>query len=368
MTASFTHYGWQLSYFSGKTRSYLHYKGIPFVDQPVDLPTLMLRIRQKTGAVVMPVLVTPEREWIQDTSVIIDRMEARFPARPVLPQTPVQRFASYVLEVWGDEFWIPAAMHTRWSHPENLSLFRGDAGKALLPWAPAFLQQRAAGIPVQEMQKHLPGVGVVPAQFAVLDRWINQTLDRLDAHFAQHDFLLGARPTLGDFSLYGPLYGHLGRDPWPKRELIAPRVHVRAWIERMANAAASAGQALQGEDEIPASLAPVFKAIFAELLPMIDGINRQVRAALPGIAAAKALPRGLADVEFPLGNGSFRRAALPYTLWMVQRTLDVYRQMLPGEQRAVRHWLALMGGEHWLALDIPRLRRVGLRVAAEVSV
>ncbi|MBK6559245.1 MAG: glutathione S-transferase C-terminal domain-containing protein [Comamonadaceae bacterium] len=38
-------------------------------------------------------------------------------------------------------------------------------------------------------------------------------LDLLDAHFAQHRFLFGERPTLGDFGLVGSMYGHLGRDP-----------------------------------------------------------------------------------------------------------------------------------------------------------
>ncbi|MBK6559244.1 MAG: hypothetical protein IPG16_19255 [Comamonadaceae bacterium] len=37
------------------------------------------------------------------------------------------------MEAWGDEWWIPMAMHTRWTYPENYALFEREAGSALLP-------------------------------------------------------------------------------------------------------------------------------------------------------------------------------------------------------------------------------------------
>lgn len=366
MSAVFTLYGWELSYFSAKARCYLRYKRVPFVEKPVDLPTLTLRIPEKTGAVVMPVVVTPEGEWIQDTSVIIDRLEERFPARAVVPATPVRRFVSYVLEAWGDEWWIPFAMHTRWSHPENAVLFEREAGAGLLPWAPAFVQRRVARIPMQSMRRHLPGLGVEPAQLPVLDAWLEGMLDLLDTHFAALPFLLGHRPSLGDFALVGPLYAHLGRDPWSKRALIAPRRHLRAWIDRMlALPNGGDGDWLAG-DAIPETLVPVLRAVFREFTPLLAETSRAVRAALPSLPPGKALPRGLGPVAYPVGAGTHRRAALPYVLWMVQRSLDVFGWMDGGEQAAVRSALSGLGGTPWLELDIPRLRRVGLRVAPEV--
>ena len=124
-------YGWQLSYYTGKLRSYLRYKGIPFDEREVDLLTLVWRIKRKTGEVVMPVLVTPEGEWLQDTSAIIDRLELQQPQPAIAPAGPVQRFASSLLEAWGDEWWVPIAMHTRWSYAENYALFEREAGHSL---------------------------------------------------------------------------------------------------------------------------------------------------------------------------------------------------------------------------------------------
>lgn len=366
MRTKYTLYGWHLSYFTGKVLCYLRYKQVPFVLQPVNLYTLTRRIKHKTGAVVMPVVVTPQGQWIQDSSVIIDHIEAQLAQPSIIPAMPIQRFCAYLIEAWGDEWWVPVAMHTRWSYPENYALFESEAGPALLPGLPGFLQRHAVRQVANKLRSMLPLVGVRPAQFAVLDRWTDHMLDLLDAHFAQLPFLLGARPTLADFGLVGSMYGHLGRDPWPARELVAKRPHLHAWISRMADPQPlPAGATLLPQDQIAPTLLPVLRALCTEFLPLLEGINVQVKDTLARLPLGKTLPRSLKDVEVPMGDGRFCRAALPYTLWMAQRTLDVYHAMNPAEQVQVRDWLSLLGGERLLTLDIPRLQRQGLRVRPE---
>ena len=66
-----------------------------------------------------------------------------------------------------------------------------------------------------------------------------------------------------------------------------------------------------------------------------------------------------------MGQGRFIRAALPYSLWMAQRTLDAFARMSPLEQAQVRQWLRTLGGERLLDLDIPRLSIHGVRVALD---
>lgn len=361
---AFVLYGWHLSYFAGKARCYLRYKGIPFVDQDVDMFTLTRRIKRKTGEVVMPVLRTPQDEWIQDTSLIIDRMEAAFPSRSVVPDTPVQKCVAYLLEAWGDEWWIPIAMHTRWSYAENYALFEKEAGASLLPGFPKWMQRKAVAYVANNLRGMLHRVGVRPEQYTVMNNWTAHMCDLLDAHFAEVPYLLGARPTLADFSLVGTMYGHLGRDPWPARELIAPRQNLRSWIDRMASPTphADSGELLEG-DAIPPTLEPVLRAIFAQFVPLVEGIADQVHERLDGWPPGKALPRSLADVEIPLDSTTtFRRAAIPYTLWMAQRALDVYKGMPADDQTRVADALRPWGGDRFLALRIPRLHRQGLRV------
>ena len=361
-------YGWQLSYYTGKLLSYLRYKGIPFDEREVDLLTLVWRIKRETGEVVMPVLVTPEGEWLQDTSAIIDRLELQQPQPAIAPAGPVQRFASSLLEAWGDEWWVPIAMHTRWSYAENYAMFEREAGHSLMPRAPAWLQRRVVARMANSLRGYLGAVGVRAEQLPLLDGWTRQMLDLLEAHFAQHPYLLGERPSLGDFGLAGPMVAHLGRDLWPARELIAPRPQLRAWIARMTEPApppppTSPGTGWLADDAIAPTLAPVLRLLLQSFVPLLAGINQQVQALRPGWPAGQPLPRALGDVAVPLGDGVFRRAAIPYTLWMAQRPLDLFAALPAGDQARVRRWLAALDGEGLLALDLPRLRRVGLRVA-----
>ncbi len=363
MSKPFVLYGWQLSYFTGKTRCYLSYKGVPYVEKPIDMYTFSVRAKKKTGAAVMPVIVTPQREWIGDSSIIIDRLEPLFPERPVVPATPRQRLAAHLLEMWFDEWWIPIGMHTRWSYPENYPLFEREAGRDLLPRFPRFLQNRAAAYAANAMRRYQRTVGFIPEQHGLLNRWTDQMLDHLDRHFASTPFLLGAQPSLGDFGLAGPMVGHLGRDPWPKRNLVEPRRNLHAWLGRMREPASRAGSLLP-DDQLPESLNPVFASIFHEFLPMLEGILAETKKYLAEHPVNGVMPRSLGFIDFPMGPGRFRRRALPYTLWMVQRMLDVYRRMTPQEQAIAASWLDSQGGGRLLSLDIPRLKLVGLQVAA----
>lgn len=357
-------YGWHLSYFTGKARCYLKYKRIPFVDQEVNLPTLMWRIPRKTGVRVMPVLRTPDNDWIQDTHLITDHIEAQVSDRAVVPGTPWQRWVATLLEAWADEWWVPIAMHTRWSYPENYALFQHDAGRALLPGFPRFIQRKAVDFVAGHLRAMLPAVGIRPEQNAVLEAWAHAMMARLDTHFAAHSYLLGGRPTLADFGLVGTMYGHLGRDPWPKREMVARYPHLRAWIQRMDNPPDRRMGALFPDDELPPTLLPILKQVVQECIPWFDGIAAEVERLLaerPGrFTPGKPLPRKLGDVTLHTAQGSFKRAALPFTLWLAQRPRDAYDAMDAADQARVRARLEDLGGLALLEQDWPRLARHGL--------
>ncbi len=361
---TYTLYGWHLSYFSGKTRAYLRYKGIPFVDKNVDAYTLMKRIPAKTGATVMPVVVTPKGEWLQDTTYIMEVLEQRHPEQPVVPTTPVQRIAAELIEAWADEWWIPTAMHYRWSYPENYALFRNDAGRGLLPWAPTPLRNRLADYAANKMRGYLGDVGVIPEQLAQLENWTVSMLDALERHFSAHDYLFGGAPTMADFALVGPLYGHLGRDPAPLRDLVQPRPAVQAWIHRVHDGKPATGTLL-ADDAIPATLAPLWESVFHEFIPMVHAIRDATQEALATLPPSRPrLPRALGRIEFPMAGQRFTRNAIPYILWMLQRVQGHYRNLSATEQAAVQDWLNSQNASGTLDTDLgPPLVRKGLHVA-----
>ncbi len=352
-------YAAQCSWFSAKVRSYLLHKRIPFTERIPTAWQYKVTLTRRTGGAAVPAIVTPEGRWIGDSSAIIDFLEQRHPSRPILPQAPVARVAAHLVEMWADEFWYPCAMWTRWFHDENYTVFEEELGPGFLPHAPAFLQAFAVRQTADMLRSYLPKLGVTREQAAAIEHWTALQLDALEAHFRQHAFLLGAAPTLADYGLMGPLYPHLGRDPWSRRELIEPRPALEAWIERMNRPLPH--EDLELSEELPESLTPILRGLLAEMLPYIERVVAELRRAAPH-ADGKPLPRFLGPVTHPYADARLTRSAMVYVLWMVQRTLDAIAQMASQDQETVRTWLREMGGDGLLRLDVPRLERVGLTV------
>jgi glutathione S-transferase len=359
----YTQVGVPLSMYAGKTRSYLLHKRIPFTERGTNAWEFFYRFRRRNNAAAIPVVITPQGEWLQDTTVIIDTLEQRFPDSPVLPATPVLRLAAYLFELWGDEFWLPLAMHTRWSHPENVPFFVAEAGDGLLPgfprWLKTLLGTKHAGL----MRSHAANAGVTPEMAPVLDRFLQIQLDALDAHFTRHRFLLGDRPSLGDYGMIAPLYAHIGRDPWSRRELIEPRVHLKSWIERMFLPDSSTGGEFWPDDELPATLLPALRSIFDEMLPFLAACGAELRKTPLLSPDTRTAPRFLGRISYPMAGGTHTRPAPAYPVWMAQRLLEVFAAMTEADRQRVRGWLAETGGEALLSLDLPGVVRVGLSAA-----
>lgn len=365
MSRPYLFYGLPTSMFSASTRAYLRFKNIPYVEKVPSMFTYMVTIKKHCGSAQAPVLVDPDGVWVSDSSDIIDILEQRFPQMPVVPGTPQQKFAAYLFELWGNEFWYSTALHTRWSHPENYLVWEADMCR-MLPGLPQWLRGLILRKSAQPMlNAHHKPMGLIPENIAIIDRWTEQQLDLLEAHFAEHLYLFGTRPSMGDMGVVITLYGHMYLDPWSRRNLIDPRPNLKAWIERMQEQPTP----LQGEflpaDEIPATLLPLLRGMCHDMLPALRATLQETLAILPQAAGSKHLPRTLGMIEQPMGGSSIRRVALPYTLWMAQRMLDVYRGMSAVDQQSVREWLATLGGEGLLSLEIPRLRRVGLFAAID---
>ncbi len=344
MSHEYSLYGWHLSFFTGKTRGYLNFKGIPFNDVQVNAFDLLYRIPKKTGATVMPVVKTSDGQWLQDSTMIVEEIEKRHPEPSAKPNTPKQLIASMLIEAWCDEWWIPIAMHYRWSYPENFELFKRDSGKALLPFAPNFVRKPFVNRIANMLRGFLPNVGVIPEQFEMMEAWTHKVLNILEMHFAQHDFLFGNKPTIADFALVGPMYGHLNRDPSPKRDLLDVRPHLQAWVNRVHSGKGGTGTLL-ANDEVPETLTPIFETIFTEFYPMIEAIVVKLDEHVDSdnLKKGDTVARTLGKVSFPMAHGQFSRAGMPYSVWMVQRIVDQYEKLSLLDQISVAEWLEGLG-------------------------
>jgi len=113
--------GAPLSLYSGKARGYLRWKNVPYREVLSTREVYETQILPRLGYGMVPVLITPDGETVQDTTDIIDYLEAHQPGPSVYPQGPVQKLAALIFELFGDEWLLIAAMHYRWAYNEDFA-------------------------------------------------------------------------------------------------------------------------------------------------------------------------------------------------------------------------------------------------------
>ena len=198
-------------------------------------------------------------------------------------------------------------------------------------------------------------------------RWATSQMDALEAHFATHPYLLGERATRFDYGRDLPVLRASGAGPSSRRELLQPRPNLHAWVWRM-NPPYLVGEAPPlpaPGSPLPGTLQPFTRSIFEEMLPYLESTLEQLHRVVPTPRAGARIPRFLGMVEVPFGDGTIRRETFAFTLWLVQRILDMIDAMQAGDVARVRQWLADCGGSRLLDLDIPRVRVAGLTARFE---
>jgi glutathione S-transferase len=347
--ARYRFYAAEISYFSAKPRPALRYKHVPFDE---ILPTKQAYqgvIRPRTGLSQIPVLVTPGDEVIQDSSIILDELERRFPEPPLYPRTPAQRMLGYLLEIYDDEFLLLSGVHYRWSFEESRT--KGVADFVASSGDPDSAMKFA-----ESVQGFTHMVGVSAATVPPIEAHTRELLGAFDAHLAVHPYVLGARPSLGDCALIGLLYPHLYLDAVPGKLIREIAIRVCHWIERMNHPdPLSFGEWLPN-DAIPPTMRPIVELAGRDAIPFILDVARAFETWAESTSVRDGfLPRIVGMHRTSLRGVEFDRITTPYTMWMVQRVTDVYRGMTPAERAAVDAAFAGTGMEPLLAY-VPRWR------------
>jgi glutathione S-transferase len=356
--------GAQCSRYSARVRSYLIKKRIAYVERVPTAWTFQVTIARRFGDAAVPVLITPEGEWIADSETILDRLEASHPQESIQPPDPVHAFLAALADVWASEFWQPVDLGTRWLDRSEYPWWYEELGGSMLPGFPKFAQNAFAGHVARMIQAHLPRLGATRETAPLVRRWAERTMDALEAHFAQHPYLLGERATRFDYGLIVPFYGHIARDPWSRDEYLMPRSNLHGWVWRMNQPylTAEAPPFPTPGSPLPATLAPIVRSLFDEFLPFVEGTLAELRRSVPDAGKGTRIPRFLGTVSYPYADGTHQRLAMPFTLWLVQRSLDMLAAMDPADAERTRQWVRESGGSRLLDLDIPRLEVAGLTV------
>lgn len=361
-------YGGEISYYSGKVRAYLYRKGIPFEEYQATREIYKDIILPRVGWPVIPVVVTPDDQTLQDSSDIIDALEQRFPEPSVYPKGPCQKLAALLLEVYGDEWLKIPAMHYRWNH--NTDWIIREFGRLSRPEAPAEEQYDIGERTCRPFRGSLPALGVSDDTIPAIEASYESLLRDLDAHFDDHPFLFGNRPSIGDFGLIGPLYAHQYRDPASGALLERLAPSVVAWVKRMMepDAGDATGEFLP-DDHLPQTLLPVLSRMAAEQLPVLAA-TRTAFEAWNQAHPDEDIPRGIGMHPFTLERGTAQeargeRAIFPFDLWMFQRPQDHYRSLGASDRAAADALMTGIGIDPALLAppNPTRLTRVAFRLA-----
>ena len=231
MADSYRIFGAEMSPYSVKIRAYFRYKGIPHqwilrnAESQADY-------EKHARMPIIPLVVTPEGTGLQDSTPIIDRMEALYPDPSVHPVDTLARFVSALVEEFGDEWGNKWMFHYRWTREVDQTAWAGRIARMRAPTA-SEEQHEALLMQVRKrMVERVWFVGSNELTASQIETGFRDMLGLLDSHLESRPYLFGSRPAFGDFGLWGQLY-ELWTDPTAGALIEGGAPHVLDWIHRM---------------------------------------------------------------------------------------------------------------------------------------
>jgi glutathione S-transferase len=332
MSETYRIFGSELSPYSVKVRSYFRYKGIPH-EWIVRNPSNMEEFQKYAKLPLVPLVVTPDGQGVQDSTPIMEKMEALHPQPSIHPNEPAAAFVSALLEEYGDEWLNKPMFHYRWSYePDQISTAEriaatafGATGKALVK-AAAQVRERMVG--------RLHVVGSSEATKPVIEASLTGLLALLERHLDGRDYLFGGRPAFADFGLFAQIY-EMSTDPTPGAILLDRAPQTLAWCGRMLNP--SAGGPFEAWAGLQATLMPILSQQVASLF-------------LPwSVANATALMAGEETFSVQLAGQTFSQGTVKYHARSLQVLRQRYQDLDTDARRAVDGALADSGCLPYLA-------------------
>jgi len=377
--APYVLYGAYASFYTGKTRSYLRKKAIAFIERLPSHPRFREVVSPAARSKRIPILEAPDGAVIQDTTEIFEFLEARFPAPPALPPGPRQRLAAYLVDLVASEA-LKIAWHFRWNFPaENHHFVTREFGRSFRPLGTDAELDHYGAIVARQMDGHRARLGITPELHPAMDAIYFDLLDQLEAHFTDHPYLFGGLPSVGDFGLMGPLFAHLGRDPYPLGLMQARAPRVFRWVEHMNTPEIRMPEfsetplAYLADDAVPGTVVTLLRTLLADHGPGFveaAGLWRDWVARNPGRPAGTPISDedmdqpSLGRITVPLRGRTMTHGASAHSLWVLQRALRWLASLSAEDRRACDELAAEIGAGDLLAIELARpLTRVGNRLA-----
>ena len=121
-------WGMPASLWTGKARSYLRKKQIPFTEHAINQSKYLNEIVPTVGRFILPILECPDGSLVQDSTDIIDYLDRHeYSESSVFLGSSALDCIGHLFELFGGEGMLRPAMHYRWNFDEiNLDFLRSE--------------------------------------------------------------------------------------------------------------------------------------------------------------------------------------------------------------------------------------------------
>ena len=224
-------FGAEMSPYSVKVRSYFRYKTIPH-QWILRNAASQAEYEKYAKLPIIPLVVMPQGDGIQDSTPIIDQMEKLFPEPSIHPGDGVARFVSALIEEFGDEWGNKWMFHYRWARDVDQISSAGRIARMRASGSSEQQQADLAGTIRARMADRLWFVGSNAQTAPQIEAGFRDMLKLLENHLSERPFLFGGRPAYGDFGLWGQFY-EMWTDPTAGALIEGGAPHVLDWVHRM---------------------------------------------------------------------------------------------------------------------------------------
>ncbi len=342
--------GTEASQFSGKARAALRWKGIGFTETVATPEVYRDIIEPRVGFGVIPILLTDDGRTIQDSSDIVDFADGIGAGSKIHPATPVHELVSLLLELYADEWLIIPATHYRWDYGSDWTI--EELGRTARPDATRDEQVEIGNVIAAPIRDEIPRFGVSDDTTSGIEAHYEGFLADFSAHLRKMPFVLGDRPSLADFALFGALYGPLYREPASAERMRRLAPPVVEWVERMRSVPAS-DAALLPDDQTPSTLLPMLKRQMSEQAPVLMDTVRAFLEWTKAQPSGARVKRSLGVHEFVIGGRRGERSIRSFALWRLQRIQDHYQALGEADRARADLLLDAIGGGELVRSTMP---------------
>ena len=230
MSSEYRIFGAEMSPYSVKVRAYFRYKGIPH--QWLSRRANEEDFQKYARLPIVPLVVTPDGTGIQDSTPIMEKLEADFPEPSIHPEDPDLNFLSALIEEYGDEWGNKLMFHHRWFGEADQLATAHVLARGGMPDASWEEVDKAASLVRERMVSRVHFTGSSPENAPLISGYLDQLLKILKLHLVDRKYLFGARPAFADFGLGLQVY-EMALDPTAGAIIRARAPEVLAWAYRM---------------------------------------------------------------------------------------------------------------------------------------